>query len=235
MRADGRAAGDLPDRQKRFGRQSVVRLERSRPAVRHQELATLAAADGDAFGIGGGEEHAGVSMERPLSPALSRKRERGRIPSPACGRRWRGAPDEGLARPSRKAFRQTLRLFGALRPVAAERLEPAREIDRVAAESALGQHDRDFARRPRFARARGVDDHARQPRRQREARDGAAFVGDAALAVDGADGDEQRARFGDAPRGGASRKASVVGSATPQAAQSSRNPERSAERISGAA
>ncbi len=31
-----------------------------------------------------------------LTPALSRLRERGRIPSPACGRRWREAPDEGL-------------------------------------------------------------------------------------------------------------------------------------------
>jgi hypothetical protein len=33
-----------------------------------------------------------------LTPALSRKRERGRIPSPARGKRWREAPDEGLAR-----------------------------------------------------------------------------------------------------------------------------------------
>ena len=36
----------------------------------------------------------------PLTPALSRKRERGRIPSPACGRRWarEARPDEGVRR-----------------------------------------------------------------------------------------------------------------------------------------
>ena len=32
-----------------------------------------------------------------LTPALSRERERGRIPSPARGRRWREAPDEGAS------------------------------------------------------------------------------------------------------------------------------------------
>ena len=32
-----------------------------------------------------------------LTPALSRKRERGQIPSPGRGRRWREAPDEGKA------------------------------------------------------------------------------------------------------------------------------------------
>ncbi len=46
----------------------------------------------------GGVRVAMVVRALALSPALSRKRERGRIPSPACGRRWtRGArPDEGL-------------------------------------------------------------------------------------------------------------------------------------------
>src|SRR5271157_3814108 len=45
-----------------------------------------------------------VAMERadfiglPLTPALSRKRERGRYPSPVYGRRWREAPDEGTRR-----------------------------------------------------------------------------------------------------------------------------------------
>ena len=61
-----RAARDLPDRQKRFARKSVVRLERSRPPVRHQELAAPSAGDRDPVGIGGGEERADLP-----SPALA--------------------------------------------------------------------------------------------------------------------------------------------------------------------
>ena len=87
--------------------------------------------------------------------------------------------------------------FGPLRAVAAEGLEPAREIDRVAAEPALGQHDRDLARHPRVARARGIDDHPREPRRQRQAGNRAALVGDAAVAVERADCGQKRPRFGE--------------------------------------
>src|SRR5271166_5488449 len=36
-----------------------------------------------------------VAWKPALNPALSRERERGRVPSPVHGRRWREAPDEG--------------------------------------------------------------------------------------------------------------------------------------------
>ena len=105
--------------------------------------------------------------------------------------------EEGCRARAASASREPPRVVRPLGTVAAEGLEPAREIDRVAAEAALGQQDRDLARRPRVALARGVDDHAREARRQREAGDRAALVGDAALAVDRAEGREQRARFGE--------------------------------------
>jgi ribosomal protein L3 glutamine methyltransferase len=41
----------------------------------------------------------------PLTPALSRKRERGRNPSPARGRRWPEGPDEGSAKRRMRAVR----------------------------------------------------------------------------------------------------------------------------------
>ena len=87
-------------------------------------------------------------------------------------------------------------VVGPLRAVAAEGLEPARKIDQVAAEPALGQHDRDLAGSPRVAGARGVDDHPRQARRQREAGNRAALVGDPALAVERGDRRQERPRFG---------------------------------------
>jgi hypothetical protein len=87
-------------------------------------------------------------------------------------------------------------VVGPLRAVAAEGLEPARKIDRVAAEPALGQHDRDLTGSPRVAGARGVDDHPRQARRQREAGNRAPLLGDPALAVERGDRRQERARFG---------------------------------------
>jgi hypothetical protein len=42
-----------------------------------------------------GEEAAFARARPALTPALSRERKRGRVPSPACRRRWREAPDEG--------------------------------------------------------------------------------------------------------------------------------------------
>ena len=102
---------------------------------------------------------------------------------------------EGGLRPRRQSARQAPRVLGALRAVAPESLDAGREIDRVAAEPAFGQDDSDFARNFRFARASGVDDHARETRRQREARDRAAFVGDAAVAIESADRGQKRLRF----------------------------------------
>ena len=134
-----------------------------------------------------------LPIGRPEDARLSTGYGRGGralLPRREGGRR----PDEGLR------SRSPARAPGASRPrraraVAAEGREPDREIDRIAAEPAFGQHDGDFARDSSFALARGVDHHAREARRQRQARDRAALVGDAAVAVERADRRQQRARF----------------------------------------
>ena len=115
-----------------------------------------------------------------------------------------------------------------MRAVAAKGLKADRKIDRIAAESAFGQHDGDFGRDRSFTCARGVDHHAREARRQREARDCATFLGDASVAVDGADLSQQRPRLlergargriekrklqwiGDAPKGAVERETGEIG------------------------
>ena len=57
----GGAADDLADREIGFAGERIVRLERRRPPVRHQELAAFPPRDGDAVGIGGGEQRAAPS------------------------------------------------------------------------------------------------------------------------------------------------------------------------------
>ena len=80
----GRAADDFADREERFARQRVVRLERRRAAVGHQELAALAARRGDAVGKCGGEPFADAG-EGCRASALIRAFGRA-PPSPARGR-----------------------------------------------------------------------------------------------------------------------------------------------------
>ena len=106
--------------------------------------------------------HTLIRRVAPPSPAGGR---RDSPPLQPAGEGW----GERLHRPGRQASREPPCVVRPLGTLAAEGLEPAREIDRVAAEPALGQYDRNLARRPRVAIARGVDDHARQTRRQREA------------------------------------------------------------------
>ena len=75
-----------------------------------------------------------------------------------------------------------------------------REIDIVAAKPPLGQHRRNVRRQRARALARRIDHHAREPRRQRQAAQRMAFLGDAAV-VERAEFGEQRARLGErAPR-----------------------------------
>ncbi len=208
-----------------------MRLNRRRPPVRHQEFAAPAAGDSNAIGVGRGEESPlspkpvdrraffrtpfggrGVGGEgsprgrkpliRPASPATFSRGEKGALPPSPSGR---GVGGEGARRQS---MREPSRVIGPRRAVAAESLEPGRKIDRVAAEPAFGQHDRDLGGRPRVAPARGVDDHAREARRQRETGDRAALVGDAAVAVERADRGQaapapRRARRAAAGRGSA--------------------------------
>ena len=236
-----RAAGDLADGEERLAGERVMRLDRRRPPVRHQEFAALAIARRRRASLDARcdrsdrPRRAGRrrASSEPASPAtFSRCGRRVRIPLSPSGRG--GA--EGVRARRRQPPREPPRVLGPRRAVAAEGLEPGRKIDRVAAEPALGQDDRDLARRPRVARPRGVDHHPRQTRRQREAGNRAALVGDAAIAVERANGVEQRLRLGERCRAAADRgRRSVAGSATPQSAQSSAKPERSAERISGAA
>jgi hypothetical protein len=125
---------------------------------------------------------------------LSRERKKGTPPSPACGR---GTGGEGapLPRLPRQPARESSGVVRPLRAVAAKGSEAGRQINRVAPKPALGQENRDLARRPRVAGARRINDHARKPRGQREARDRAADIRNASLAVDRADGGQQRARF----------------------------------------
>ncbi len=127
-----------------------------------------------------------------MAPPSPRGR-RGALPSPS----GRGVGGEGLRRLARQPPRQPPGVVRPLRTVAAEGLEAGREVDGVTAEPALGDDDRDLAGRPRVARARRVDRDAGKTRRQREARDRAAFVGDAALCVDRADRPQKGAGLGE--------------------------------------
>ncbi len=60
------------------------------------------------------------------------------------------------------------RVLGAARAVAAELIEPVAQIGIVAAEPALGEHGGDLRRQIAGAFSRGIDHHAREPRRQRQ-------------------------------------------------------------------
>ena len=71
------------------------------------------------------------------------------------------------------------------------------EIDIVAAETALGEDERNVGRKRRFARRRSVDHHACEPRRQRQLAKAAAFLGDVARAVDRPEFREQSFRLGE--------------------------------------
>ena len=68
----------------------------------------------------------------------------------------------------RPALRHPPRVLAAARAVAAELLEPMREIDIVAAEPALGQHRGDVGGERAAPSRGGIDHHAREPRRQRQ-------------------------------------------------------------------
>ena len=69
--------------------------------------------------------------------------------------------------------------------------EPMREVNIVAGKAAFADEDGDLGSRQRGAFGRRVDHHAGEPRRQRQAPQFLAFLGDAAVAVDGAEFGEQ--------------------------------------------
>ena len=87
--------------------------------------------------------------------------------------------DAHLALPASGQFAPSLRhlprIARAARTVAAEILHAVRQVNVVAAEPALGQHRRDVRRERARALARGIDHHAGETRRQRQAPQRVAF------------------------------------------------------------
>jgi hypothetical protein len=73
---------------------------------------------------------------------------------------------------------------GPLRAVTAKFIEAMGEIDVGAAEAALAQHGGDLSGGPAGALRRRIDDHAGQPRRQRQTPQLLSLVGDPAGFVD---------------------------------------------------
>ncbi len=160
------AAGDLADREELFARERIMRLDMRGAAVRQQKFAGFSARFGDSIRKGGGE----------MAPAMF---------DLAFRRAGLGA------RLFQEALHELSRIFRPLRAILAKALDPRREIGAIAAEATLGQEHGDFSREPRFARGARIDDHPREPRRQREAADRAAFIRQAALGVDRTEGHEK--------------------------------------------
>ena len=180
-----------------------------RPApVRHHERTRPAARLRDAVGIGEGQHLPGL---RRLVVA---------------------APPAGRIRP---APCEPAHVFGAPRTVPAKRLDAMREVGAVSAKPALHDERSDI---------RGVAACPRRPAstsiRARRGGSGSALMAlpssvrrpSASMASISR---SSAAASVSAGTGGGSRKASERGSVTPQAAQSSMRPERSADRISGSA
>ncbi len=76
-------------------------------------------------------------------------------------------------------------------------VEPMREIDIVAAKSALGQNERDLGREIRAPCGRRVGHHAGEPRRQRQLAQPPALGGDAPFSINRANVLQQRLRLFD--------------------------------------
>ena len=176
----GGAADDLADRQIRFAGERIVRLERRGAAVGHQEFAARCPR---AIAMRSGNAAASHCAD---VDAACRSLSRSGEGLPAGERSARAAREFRASRRASSARGERSRRKASSRGV---------EVDRVAAEAAFGQHDGDLGGQRGFAGARRVDQHARQPRRQRQAADRAALVGDPAVAVERAELREQRARL----------------------------------------
>ena len=176
MRPDARASGQLGHREERFARKRRLGVDLRAAAVGQQECAGGAApVFGDALRIGEGQKRAGAYF---------------------LAIRWGRGSECGFA-----CLRPTLchraSFAAAGRAVAAKSIEPMRQVHVVAGKAALADQDRDFGGRQRRAFVGGVDDHAREPRRQRQLPQLSSLVGDAAVAIDSAKLGQQRFRFGE--------------------------------------
>ena len=105
-----------------------------------------------------------------------------------------GGGDRPHLRPTR---RHSARFARARRAIAAERSKSLTHIDIVAAETALADQRGQFGREGALVRALRVDHHARQARRQRQAAQLPAFVGDTSGRVDSAERNKKRVGFGE--------------------------------------
>ena len=132
-----------------------------RPLTSRNAPDRAAAVLGDAFGVGQRQQHANAQFSSPL---------------------WGGS-----RRNLRPALRHGAGVAAARRAVAAQRIEALAQIDIVAAEAALADEGGNFRSRQGVTFRAGIDHHARQPRRQRQAPQQLALGGDAAVAVDGAE------------------------------------------------
>ena len=183
-----------------------MRLDGGGAAIGHQELAAPPARAGDAVGKGAGEPEAGA----------------GAIPPPPCG----GEPGRGDARRgARRRPHPSLPHEGegtgrrSGKPVACACRASLRASRRASSARGLRSRRKAASRSLRFtaapprprsvssvaisaacvrrALASRIDQHARQPRRQRQPRDGAALVGDAPVGVERAEPLQQRVRLGE--------------------------------------
>ena len=184
-----RRAGQFGDREERLARQRRGRIDIAAAAVGEQKCAAAAAVLGDAVGIGEREQ-------RP-HPPLRRSRASSSSPpaSAVHGSGEASAHRFAMARASSARRERSRRNWSSRWP----------RSTIVAAEPALGQHGGDLGGQRAGAFGRGIDHHAREPRRQRQRAQLAAFVGDAALGIERAELAEQRARLGKRGRAAADR------------------------------
>jgi hypothetical protein len=85
----------------------------------------------------------------------------------------------------RPAFRHAPRILGAAGALAAELIEPVREIDIIAAKAAFAQDCGDLGGYPARTFTPGIHDHAREARLQRQCAELLPFLRDAAVGVEG--------------------------------------------------
>ncbi|HMK66961.1 MAG TPA: hypothetical protein VK433_00330, partial [Stellaceae bacterium] len=153
--------GQLADRDIGRARQRRGLLDRGAAAI-GEHKAAIAAISGDTIGKGKSEHHPGGDVLSLLSRSCR------------CD----------LGRPT---ARHISRACGALGAVAAKLIEPGIEIDAVAAKPALGEDGRDIGRSFTLTECMGVDDHAREPRRQRQRAQPLALRRDATVGVERAE------------------------------------------------
>ena len=167
----GRTARHLADREIRRARQRIMRRDRRRAAVRHQELARLAARLGDAIGKSQSEQPpAGLHID-----------------TLAVG---------GAAGLAAERARQGAGIIGARRPILAEAGDAFAQVRRVPAKATFDDDRGDLGGEVGFSGCARQHHHPGKARRQGEGADAAARLAHPAIGVEGPDGAEHDPRFG---------------------------------------